>query len=235
MNSRLARQEQRKILRQTILFGGLAVILFLAFLFIILPQSVRLVSNLAGNTGGNPFDITDTIPPQTPVLDAPPLATPSAQLAISGLGEPETEIVLVVNAAEQSRTTAADDGRFSFNVALQEGENTINLYAMDTAGNESPSSQTYYIIRDSQPPKLTIEEPQDGQTVELRRNQVITIKGETDPNARVMVNGRLAFARNDGTFSTTYQLNEGENTLVIEAEDEAGNKSTVELKVTFRL
>jgi len=234
MSSRLARHEQSKLIRQTLLFGGLAMVLLVAFLFVILPQSVRLISSITSGTS-NPFEAADTIPPQTPMLDAPPIATPSATLAVSGLGEAKSEIVLVVNGTEQNRQTAGDDGRFSFEVALGEGDNALSLYAIDESQNESPTSQIYTITRDSEAPKLEIQEPQEGQQFELRRNQQITIKGTSDPNTRISINGRLVFARNDGTFSSTYQLQEGENKLLIEAHDEAGNQTTKELIVTFRL
>lgn len=234
MNSRLARHEQRKLLRQSFILVLLAIVLVLGFIFVILPQSVRIIGSITGGTITS-FEPDDTLAPQIPIFDAPPLATPSGSLSLSGAGEPQSTIVLVVNGSERDRTTAGDDGRFSFNVELDEGNNSVNAYAIDQSENESVTGQTFVIVRDGQPPKLEITEPQQNQTIELRRNQLTTIKGNSDPLARITVNGRLVLANKDGAFSTTYQLQEGENKLMIEAEDQAGNRTTQELIVTFRL
>lgn len=234
MNSRLARHEQRKMLRQSIILILVAILLVLGFIFIILPQSVRLIGSLTNGQIAS-FEPTDTIPPQIPIFDAPPLATPSAKIALSGAGEPQSQIVLVVNGSERDRQTAGDDGRFSFDVDLTDGENTITAYAIDQSENESVTGRSFIIVRDAQPPSIELEQPQDGQTIELRRNQLTTVKGKTEPLARVMVNGRLVLANKEGLFSTTYQLQEGENKLTIQAEDAAGNISEQELTVTFKL
>jgi len=233
VSSRLARHEQKKLVRQTIILIGASVILLFAFLFVILPQSIRLIGFLTGsNTISDP---TDTFPPQVPVLSAPPTATPSAQLNLDGYGEPASEVVLIVNAAEQSRHKIGDDGRFSAEVSLNEGENTISSYAIDANKNESTASKSWMVIKDSQPPKLEVSEPQPDQQIELRRNQQLSVKGMTDPNTKVYVNGRLAFTQADGQFSSSFQLQEGDNKLQFRVEDQAGNVTESEVNVKFRL
>lgn len=233
VNSRLARREQQKLVRQTVILIIAATLLLVGFVFVILPQSVRLVGYL---TGANVIsDPSDTLPPQVPVLAAPPPATPSAQLAISGYGEAKSEVVLIVNASEQNRKTLGDDGQFTFDVNLTEGENIISVYAIDANKNESEPSRSVVVVMDSQPPKLEINEPKDGQQIELRKNQQLAVKGMTDPKVRVYVNDRLAFTQEDGAFSTTFQLVVGENILKVKAQDQAGNITEKELKVQFKL
>ena len=231
--SRLTRKEQKKMMQQSLLFGGAAVILLIAFIFIIIPGLIRFTLAFLGPVVS--VEDVDDIPPQTPILSAPPAATYSAQVDLVGYGEPKSTITLVLNGSAHTEIVAGDDGSFSIPVALSEGENKVSAYAQDEAGNESAESKSFTIIQDTQAPTLEVAEPQDGQTIELRKNQILTIKGTTEENAKVYVNGRVVFAKDDGSFSTTYQLQEGENTLMIEAIDQAGNKTEKELKVTFKL
>jgi bacillopeptidase F len=210
-----------------------AAALIIAFIFIIMPQSIRLIGAL---TGANVLpDSSDTFPPQVPVLSAPPIATPSGQITLTGYGEAKSEVVLVVNASEQSRKQIGDDGQFSVDITLQDGSNTISTYAIDENENESEPSRTITVVMDNQPPKLDISEPQDGQQIELRKNQQISVKGQTDPQTDVYVNDRLAFTQADGTFRSNFQLAEGENILTFRAVDQAGNTSEKVIKVNFRL
>ncbi len=229
--SRLARKEQKKAVKQTITYLTAAVILVAAFIFIIVPGFLRFVAGIS-NTATQ--DSSDTLPPQVPVIAAPVAATSSATLGISGYGEAQSEVVLVVNGSEFERKTLGDDGTFTASISLTEGENTLTAYAIDQNKNESSTGKTFSVIYDSEPPKLEISEPQPDQHIELRKNQVVTIKGMTDPNNRVTVNGRLVFANSEGAFTSTYQLTEGENKLLVEAEDKAGNKTSKEIIVTFK-
>jgi len=233
VSSRLNRQEQRKFLRQTLIMIGAAVGLIVLFIFVILPQSVSLVGRL---TGANIVaDLSDTLSPQVPIISAPPTATPSAQLKLTGYGEAKSTVVLIVNANEQSRQTISDDGQFTLEVMLNEGSNIISAYAVDESKNESEPSRSLTVTKDSEPPKLEVSEPQEAQQFELRKNQQIMVKGLTDSATRVYINDRSAFTQADGAFSASYQLIEGENILRIRAEDPAGNQTTKELKVNFKL
>jgi uncharacterized protein YfaP (DUF2135 family) len=233
VSSRLARHEQKKAMRQTIIYLGTAVILILAFIFVIMPGFLRFAASISGESDG--FEVSDSIPPQVPFIAAPPQATSSASITITGYGEPESEIVYVVNGSELERGKIESDGTFTQDIELIEGENTITAFSIDASKNESDVGRVYSVVMDDTDPVIEISEPQPDQSFELRANQVITIKGKTEPNARVMINGRLAFANAEGEFSSTYQLQEGDNKLTIEAEDAAGNKSQTELTVKFRL
>ena len=235
VSSRLNKNEQRKMLQQTILIGGGAIILFVVFLFVIVPGLIRMMT---GFFGGDVKQIgsDDTLPPQVPSIPAPISATNSAQLKIAGYGEADSEVVILLNQAELTRETVSTENTFETEISLQDGENTLALYAIDAAGNESNSSTEYRIVFDNTEPKLLITEPTNGQTFETRKNQVITIKGSTDSEGgiKIYINGRLTNPQSDGSFGTTHQLQDGENTLKIEAIDRAGNSTETELKVTFR-
>ncbi len=232
VTSRLAQREQKKVMKQTMIIAGAAVVLFLLFLFVVLPQMVRFAANVLD--GGSIGEPEDTIPPQVPIISSPVDATFSAQLPLKGVGEPKSQVVLLVNSQEMERVTIDDAGDFSLEVPLTVGENAITLYSVDEAENESVKSQTYSVILDTEDPVITVEQPQNGQTIELRKNQVTEVKGTTEPNAQVHINDRLTYANASGQFNYRYQLQEGENKLLIKAIDKAGNTADTELTVMFR-
>ena len=233
VSSRLAKKERTKLLRQTVFFGGIAVLIVVLFIFVILPGFVGLVDKFL--SGSNPFQEEDRLPPQVPIIAPPVAATSSATLKLDGYGEPESEITLVLNGLKDESVTVSEDGTFKMEPSLQEGENTLELYATDQAGNESNSTKTYVAILDTQNPELMIEQPTDGAEVVGTVNQNYEIIGTTEPGSKVYINGRLVLPNSEGTFSYRYQLKEGGNTLELRVVDQAGNESSQELSVTLRL
>lgn len=233
VSSRLAKREQKKLLRQTVLISLAGLVLLVSFIVFIIPGAVRFAANIFDTDVG--FESQDSIPPQVPSLSIPYTATYSASINLVGTGEPESEVVILLNGDEYERVVVDDDGSFELKVSISEGENSLVAYGIDEAENESSVSRTYRVELDSEPPKIEIESPQDGETIELRKNQLVTIKGKSESSAKVFVNGRVTYARSDGSFSTTFQLSEGENKLEIRAEDKAGNVSESELTIFFRL
>lgn len=229
--SRLARKEQRKLVTQTAATLILVVVIILAFLFLVLPNIVRIAFNVLDTDPVAKSD--DTIPPQVPILAAPPEATFSAQVAISGYGEAKSKVILVLNGTDSETKTIADDGTFSFNVTLTPGENTVAAFSRDTAGNESSPSKKFTIISDNEIPTITIESPKDGERITLRKNQITPIKGLTEPRARVFIDSRLVLADSAGNFTGTYTLQEGDNKIKIRSIDPAGNQGEIELTVNF--
>lgn len=231
LTPRLAKKEQKKLIKQTLLIFIFTVFLLGGFFWLVLPNVVRLAFNFLDK---DPIAKTeDTIPPQIPILSAPVEATNSALIKISGFGEVKSEVVLLLSGQEMERKKIDDQRQFEFEVELTEGENIITAYAIDEADNESLTSKKYNVLFDSTAPILTIETPANGSTITLRKNQLTTIKGKTESKAKVYVGGKLTFAGADGSFSTTYNLNEGENKIEIRAQDSAGNETKQELVVNF--
>lgn len=71
------------------------------------------------------------------------------------------------------------------------------------------------------PPNLTINKPQEGETVTVDKVQVA---GSTDSDAVVSINNqKIAIAQN-GEFSTTITLSPGINTIVVESTGKSGKK-----------
>ncbi len=233
VSSRLAKHEQERLLKQTILMITAAIILGLGFIFFVLPFSIRVITTLT-NSDQVPM-AGNTLPPQVPILSAPPTATASASIKINGFAQAETEVVLVVNGEQQNRQTTTAEGTFEFDTQLLEGENVVSAFAINAEKKESELSQSYTVSKDTQAPTLEISSPTEGQSIELRRNQNLTITGKTDPGVQLTLNGRLMYAQADGAFSSTYLLQEGENKLEFIAIDQAGNQTLETITVSFRL
>jgi bacillopeptidase F len=233
VTSRLTKHEQNKVAKQTAMIAGVSIVVALVFFFVVIPGLIRFVG--AALDGNINTDLADTIPPQKPVLAAPPDATPSAKVLIKGYTEAKAAVYVVANGEKTGEVIANDTGDFEIDVALTAGENTITAYAKDQAGNESELGKQYMIIMDNEVPKLELKDLADGQSFQTRQNQLLTVSGTTEPKARVYLNDRLVFAKADGSFTTKHQLNEGENILKFRILDQAGNQFEKELKVQFKL
>ena len=228
VSSRLIKKERSKILKQTLwaVIGGVALVA--AFIFLVLPTFINTVNSVL-NT--NPINEEGAVIIQAPDLVAPVTATYSGQLAISGVGTTGTKTVVVVNGNPATELDNSDDGTFSTTIELTEGENSLTAYSVDDRGNESKTGRTYIIVKDTQTPSLEVTEPQEGQQYESKQT-VINVVGKTEPNTKIYLNNRFFLPKADGSFSTSFSLNGGENILKIKAIDAAGNQVEVERKVT---
>jgi len=77
---------------------------------------------------------------------------------------------------------------------------------------------------------LEISQPADKATV---NSAALNVAGKTVPGADVFVNDRQTKAAADGSFSVGITLDEGENSIVIVANDSQGNYAEKELTVTL--
>ena len=82
-------------------------------------------------------------------------------------------------------------------------------------------------------PELTITSPTDGARI-VGDSNTLTVKGKTASDNSVTINDRLAVVGNDGSFTYTQTLGEGENTLHVVVTDPAGNQATEDRRVTYQ-
>ena len=233
--SRLQRLEEKKSLRLAVLLVITTVALIGAGVVWGLPVLVRFAVFLGDlNSSGKRVDKTDLIPPAPPQLFVLYEATNSATLLVRGWSEPEATVVLTRNKELVGTTVALEDGGFEFlEVQLLQGQNAFEAVAVDKAGNESQISQKSNVAHSTEPPKLEISQPSDGQLI-TGRTATVEIKGSTEAGVRVIVNERVVVVGNDGSFVTKFSLNSGENVFVIVATDRASNQTRQELKVNYQ-
>lgn len=228
--------EERKNKQKAIKFAILTVAAGLMLFFYGIPALGRFaafISELA--KGDKPITKNDTTPPAPPQVENIPEFTKEEMLKIQGDSEEGATIKIIFN-GKDSEIVADVNGAFTKNLDLKKGENTLELSARDTSGNESVKTKTYTIVFDNEAPKLTLDSPSEGSSFFGTRQRQIDIKGSVDDSqTKVTINDRFVAVEDDGNFQFTTTLSEGENKFTVHAEDSAGNSKELPLTLNFSL
>ncbi|WP_045519063.1 S8 family serine peptidase [Neobacillus niacini] len=167
----------------------------------------------------------------TPVITTPKDAaiTNQSTITVEGQASPSTKVHLFNKGKEEAATTAREDGTFSVDVTLQNGENVLTATSSSDRGSTEPSDPVK-ITLDQAKPELTITKPADGFKT---NQQAVTIEGKaTDLHlSEVTINGQKATVTEDGSYSLDVLLNNGENKFIVTAKDRAGNETNKEVTV----
>ncbi len=232
IRSRLSRRLERKTKKNlTLSLLGIILIFFLIFKFGI-PILVNLSLFLSGtktNQGESVNRNLSFIAP--PVLDPFPQATSSADIIISGVAIKNQTVNLYINNSLADSMRVDDNGSFSFKESISAGENIIKAKAV-VNNKESEFSNSIITAFKTTPPSLNVTSPANGQSFEKDQN-IANIKGTTDKDVKITVNGFWAITDGRGEFSYNLPLQNGENKIKIVATDIAGNKKELEIKVTY--
>ncbi len=188
--------------------------------------------DLAGNQS-NPISVTFTVDTIPPVLTVSTLSdgsyTNKEVLNISGTVRDNSGVAsLDVNCAVVS---VAGDGSFSQALLLKNPDNTVEVKAIDMAGNKAVDSRTIHF--DQKAPNLTIDAPADNSKTAI---SPIEVKGSVDETSTVTskLNGIIQPVIMDGNrFSATVLPEPRWNTIEITATDLAGNTSSQKRSVLF--
>ena len=209
---------------------GIIIVLILLARFGI-PLLVSFSLFLSGQRVDEPSKNTSSAYLSPPVLNQTASATNSAEFIITGTARKGEEIHLYVNDSLSEKQEAEDNGNFSFKVTLQTGDNKIKVKSKKD-DNESDFSNELEIVYKNEPPSLSLDSPSDGQKFEKDQNTA-RVSGKTDSGVRITVNGFWAVIDENNNFSYSLPLQNGDNTIMIEAIDQAGNKTEKEIKVTY--
>ncbi|MEM3042129.1 MAG: right-handed parallel beta-helix repeat-containing protein [Thermoplasmata archaeon] len=123
---------------------------------------------------------------------------------------------------------ASMEGRwFSRTVSLEDGPNTIVVFAYDTSGNSRKVEVRVTV--DTEPPVIEVTQPRAGSFTNI---ETTTVAGTTEPFASVSVNGvpAIVFGAN---FEASIGLSEGVNTVTVKAVDRAGNTNILSFTVNL--
>lgn len=174
--------------------------------------------------------------PITLTIESPASDMDTEEDKIKIIGTTDPDAKLLINGVGANPNAF---GKFEMEVTLNEGENTVTIIATNPAGKtititrkikktkkEKPKEEV-----DTTPPILTITEPADNTTV---NTSSITVKGTTEPNAKVTVNGNPASVSTAGSFEAGVNLIEGTNKITTDATDLAGNKATAVRTVIYK-
>jgi hypothetical protein len=231
--SRLAKVEEQRNFKRAFIFSFLTLGFILLTFFYGIPVVAKVASFVGDlKKSSTLVDKNDTTPPGPPRFNNIPEAVNKKGLTISGYGEAGAAILFNLNDGEEEVITDSD-GKFSFSVNLAKGENILSAKAKDQAGNESASSKVYIIIFDDEAPKIEISSPEDGASFYGSKEKQLTIKGNTKVDSILTINDRLIKVEDDGSFSYTVSLNDGENSFHFKVVDQAQNQTEKDLKVNY--
>jgi len=230
--SRLSRRVEQKTKKHLLLsILGIILVLLLMFKFGI-PLLINISLFLSGTKSTqeqsqnyNPSFIAP------PILNPFPQATSSANVIIMGIASKDQTISLYINDSLVDSIKTKDNGTFSFKQTISTRENTIKAKAI-VGNKESEFSNSITTSFKSDPPSLKISSPSDGQSFSKDQN-IVDVKGTTDSDVKITVNGFWAITDDSGNFSYKLPLQNGENKIKIVATDTAGNKKELEIKVTY--
>lgn len=229
---RLARKEEGDIIKRIVLLSILCVIIIILIFTIgvpVLGGFADLLGRVLGNK--NSTDISQQLIPTPPILESLPSATNSASIAVSGFASDGNKVEIFLNSTKVGEADVAA-GKFNYeSVNLTNGDNEISAKSLSTSGKESDFSQTSKVTLDTTSPKLTVDNPSDGQS--FSGISKIVVEGTSDPNDEVLANGFLAKVGSDGKYEVTIPLSGGDNTIEVKAIDNAGNTTVVKVKVSF--
>src|SRR5699024_7320512 len=171
----------------------------------------------------------------TPEITAPEdgWITNEAKTSIEGTATPETDVKLVNNDEEIDVVTVNEDGAFTHDLTLDEGENVLKATTL-LDGEETKTSDAVTVLLDTVAPDVTIDQPADG---EKTNRETVTVEGKASDEhlEDVHINGQETSVDDDGMFSQRILLDNGTNEIEVVARDQAGNESveTVTLDVKY--
>ncbi|MCX7928076.1 MAG: hypothetical protein N2558_00125 [Patescibacteria group bacterium] len=225
--------EQKHNLRKAIFLfiTSISIILFLIFFGI--PTITNLLSIITDmKQSYTSPEKSDATPPIVPEFEPINKYTNKKEIEIKGRTEPGAYVSLSLN-GQTSEVLANAEGIFRISLKLVPGENSLYAFSKDTSGNKSNNSENIIIVYDNTPPDIEITKPSDNSSFFGLKERQLTINGKTEPKAKVTINNRYVFVEEDGSFSYTVSLNEGENKFVAKTEDQSGNSSEKEFIVNF--
>lgn len=232
IRSRLSRRMEQKT-KKNFMLNVLGTILIIFFVLKFgIPLLVNLSLFLSGSKNNQEQSkIQDPSFIAPPILNSFPEATSSADIVISGIAAKNQTINLYINDNLIDKTTTKDNGSFSFKETISAGENIIKAKAV-VREKESEFSNPITTAFKSAPPFLNVSSPTDGQSFSKDQN-VTEVKGTTDADVKITVNGFWAIVDDSGNFSYNLPLQNGENKIRISATDMAGNTNEKGVKVTY--
>ena len=171
-----------------------------------------------GNVSSRSFAV-DTV---RPYIELEPLPALVNATGVTVRGRVEPGALLTID----GRGYGVDgDGRFTADIALDEGPNTKRVLVVDPALNYNLTSIA--VVRDTIAPVLKVTAPEDGVWTSLRE---VYVEGLTEPGVGLRING-LDAVEVSGSFRELVDLEEGSFDILVEAADAAGNRVSRKLSL----
>lgn len=228
---RLARKEEKATIKRIVSLSILTLVLAVLLFTVGITLLGKFVDLL-----GTVFKGKETSVEQVflapPVLDNLPEATNAAKIKVGGFISDGDKVSIYLE-DEQLGDATIDGNKFSYDgLTLKNGQNRVS--AKSFKGKvESNFSKIETVSLNTKEPALTIDSPEEGQTISGGNNRV-KVSGKTDSDSQVYANGFLASIGADGKFEVFVPVAEGDSTIEIKALNSAGNTKIEKRKVTYR-
>ena len=198
------------------------------FVRIPLAEGLQVIRADARDDAGNAATVSisgtlDMTPPSLSLgspLDGSITNNPG--IFVAGLTDPGTTVTV-----DGTPVTVSPSGGFSTTVYIV-GVHVFDVVATDPAGNVARA--TAIVEFDNTAPAVAITSPATGRIVSV---PTVTITGQTEPGAHVVVNGYSVAVDTTGVFSVRLALQSGANAITAMATDDAGNSATDSITVTY--
>ncbi len=181
-----------------------------------LGKSTTLTRTIVLSSGGPVVEISSC-----------PVTSDTATVTVRGTVKDTNDAYPTVTV--NGKDAGASYGRWSREVPLQEGVNTIVVVATNKLGKSTTVTRTVEYAAGG--PKLTVTScPVTSDTATITVSG--TVQDASDAYPTVTVNGKDAGAKY-GRWSRQVQLQEGDNTITIAAINQAGKTTTVTRSVSY--
>jgi uncharacterized protein YfaP (DUF2135 family) len=152
----------------------------------------------------------------------------------------ESGVLLVVGMTNQDAAVAVNgspvdvgsNGIFTYELALEEGLNYVEVVATDVAGQTASQGATVFYMPPESGIPLDLFYPVDGLEVS---DPALLIVGATSQDAAVAVNGQPAEVTASGVFWSILALEEGPNLVEVTASDVQGQTRSRSVSVFYIL
>lgn len=221
-------------MRNTIILYVVILFLILYFIFTFgikfLLNTSSFISGLFPQPSAKPLSKTEDNFSSIDIISIPQ-ATNSAKIIISGSILNFDILDFYINAKKVKEIESSSD-TFSEEIGdLEKGDNNVYILAKSRNSKVEKNTITYKIFYKNEKPKLEINEPADNSTT---HNLEIKVKGSTDKEVYIRVNDLPVIVDANGSFETSVRLKDGDNQIIVFAQDIAGNIETKSLKITYQ-
>jgi hypothetical protein len=181
--------------------------------------------DLVGNRNITLLFITQDITPPILLVEFPPeeYVTNDRVLDVSGLTEEERVTVTVDGLA-----VAVENGLFTMPMTLKEGLNVVEVQAVDAARNHK--YMTLMVTYDVTPPQVEMVYPVVDEAV---NKSTVMVSGHVEADVSEVLVNQVPVAIRNGVFSKNFKLAEGENQILVQVTDRAGNSITRSYTLTL--
>jgi len=222
----------RQIIKYNAISLGIIVVTFFAFVLVF-----SNINNLWGIFRPNEKYVEVTKDkPAKPFLQTEKEYTNKDKVKLTGVAGSGQKIQLFKDNNKEKEELVDGEGKFEFNDisinTTQDSSTEFYVVAKNDKGEESEHSNSVKVTYDKKKPELSISSPNNDDRIKSF-SRTLQVTGNTESDAKVTVNGKVASVNQEGIYSATIALVDEVNEIKVEAEDAAGNKTQATVAVYF--